>query len=308
MTDKTIEQRARELLAEVERGPARDYGTVHRRIAHDAIARALQQQGGSEGVQALLGECCGVLDSQAHGEPVEGSLRWRLRTALAAMGWQREDDAWKPSNSDYDRSIHSNPDASAWADLFVATFPGLADKRDLMLGWFANAMMAMHDHVSAKPVTVTPEVLMAVASFFHDGPVRDWRVVRSIEAYLASGRAAPQQPEGREAVARKPDGYAYRYPSTTGEGTVIRFTCGQDINGSRAIEAIPYFYGTPPARVPEIAELREALDSIRQFGSDTLSGRVDGPTDREWFKDGVREMTRRARLALAATQQPKEGA
>jgi len=56
-------------------------------------------------------------------------------------------DPWKPSSHDYDRAIHSNPDASAWADLFVATFPGLSDKRDTMLGWFANAMMAMHDHM-----------------------------------------------------------------------------------------------------------------------------------------------------------------
>jgi hypothetical protein len=58
-------------------------------------------------------------------------------------------DPWTPSGKDYDRSIHSNPDAAAWADFFVATFPGLADKRDTMLGWFANAMMAMHDSVKA---------------------------------------------------------------------------------------------------------------------------------------------------------------
>ena len=59
-------------------------------------------------------------------------------------------NAWEPSGKDYDRSIHSNPDARAWADLFVDTFPGLADKRDLMLGWFANAMMAMHDSIKQK--------------------------------------------------------------------------------------------------------------------------------------------------------------
>ena len=40
------EQKARELLAEVERGPVCDYGTVHRRIAHEAIARALEQREG----------------------------------------------------------------------------------------------------------------------------------------------------------------------------------------------------------------------------------------------------------------------
>jgi hypothetical protein len=60
-------------------------------------------------------------------------------------------DPWKPSGLDYDRSIHHNPDAAAWADFFVATFPAQAGQRDLMLGWFANAMMAMHDHIHAQP-------------------------------------------------------------------------------------------------------------------------------------------------------------
>lgn len=60
-------------------------------------------------------------------------------------------DPWAPSGADYDRAIHHNPDAKAWADLFVETFPGLADKHDLMIGWFANAMMAMHDHLARKP-------------------------------------------------------------------------------------------------------------------------------------------------------------
>ena len=48
------------------------------------------------------------------------------------------------------------------------------------------------------------------------------------------------------------------------------------------------------------ARLREALESIRQFGSDTLSGRTDGPDDRKWQRDAVIEITRRARTALSA--------
>jgi hypothetical protein len=52
--------------------------------------------------------------------------------------------------SDYDMKIHSNPNAQAWAKFFIHT----KDKKSwrledidesLMLGWFANAMMAMHD-------------------------------------------------------------------------------------------------------------------------------------------------------------------
>lgn len=60
-------------------------------------------------------------------------------------------DPWEPNTSScYDKSIHSNPDAKAWADFFINTFPGLADKHDLMHTWFANAMMAIHDHLLLK--------------------------------------------------------------------------------------------------------------------------------------------------------------
>lgn len=51
----------------------------------------------------------------------------------------------------------------------------------------------------------------------------------------------------------------------------------------------------------EVERLRNALAAIRQYGSDTLSGRADGgPDDRDWQRDAVREMTRRARVALNA--------
>jgi hypothetical protein len=57
--------------------------------------------------------------------------------------------------ADYDRSIHGNPDARAWAKFFVATAKEqkwCIDDIDegLMIGWFANAMMAMHDHVKRE--------------------------------------------------------------------------------------------------------------------------------------------------------------
>jgi len=57
--------------------------------------------------------------------------------------------------ADYDRSIHGNPDAQAWAKFFVATAKEqkwCIDDIDegLMIAWFANAMMAMHDHVKRE--------------------------------------------------------------------------------------------------------------------------------------------------------------
>jgi len=52
--------------------------------------------------------------------------------------------------SDYDMKIHSNPDAQAWAKFFIQTKEKASWQiedidESLMLGWFANAMMAMHD-------------------------------------------------------------------------------------------------------------------------------------------------------------------
>jgi hypothetical protein len=52
---------------------------------------------------------------------------------------------------DYDRSIHHNPDAQAWAKFFIETTEVMdrAAFRDegYMIAWFSNAMMAMHDHL-----------------------------------------------------------------------------------------------------------------------------------------------------------------
>lgn len=53
--------------------------------------------------------------------------------------------------ADYDLSIHTNPDARAWAKFFIKTYEE-SDNPDFlteenMIGWFANAMMAMHDHM-----------------------------------------------------------------------------------------------------------------------------------------------------------------
>jgi hypothetical protein len=52
----------------------------------------------------------------------------------------------------------------------------------------------------------------------------------------------------------------------------------------------------------QIARLRDHLDAIATYGADTLSGRVDGPSDKDWYRDGVREMRNRARAALSKEQ------
>ena len=68
--------------------------------------------------------------------------------------------------NDYDHNIHSNPDAMAWAKFFMETIKKnkcTIDNIDegLMVAWFANAMMAIHDHIyQTKNVSekTTPDI------------------------------------------------------------------------------------------------------------------------------------------------------
>lgn len=58
---------------------------------------------------------------------------------------------------DYDMNIHTNPDAAAWARLFMEKNPNCNLSEDVMFGWFANAMMAMHDHITGAGPIVLPD-------------------------------------------------------------------------------------------------------------------------------------------------------
>lgn len=51
---------------------------------------------------------------------------------------------------DYDMSIHINPDAMAWTKFFRECNPDCNVDDDIMLAWFANSMMAMHDFILNK--------------------------------------------------------------------------------------------------------------------------------------------------------------
>ncbi len=64
--------------------------------------------------------------------------------------------------SNYDMSIHTNPDAAAWARFYAETKarsgnPDGFDDEENMIGWFANAMMAMHDHLTGQRPVVLPD-------------------------------------------------------------------------------------------------------------------------------------------------------
>lgn len=56
------------------------------------------------------------------------------------------------------------------------------------------------------------------------------------------------------------------------------------------------------ARDEENKRLRDRLESIDVYGSDTLSGRVDGRADKDWYREAVREMRNHARAAIAKAE------
>ncbi|WP_313250095.1 hypothetical protein [Stenotrophomonas acidaminiphila] len=51
----------------------------------------------------------------------------------------------------------------------------------------------------------------------------------------------PKPAAAQEAV-RQPDGYHYRYPDLYGTDTCIRKNNGEEVNGSKPVEAVPYWY------------------------------------------------------------------
>lgn len=52
------------------------------------------------------------------------------------------------------------------------------------------------------------------------------------------------------------------------------------------------------ATMREVTVLSQVVQGIATYSSDTLSGRTDGPEDREWFRDGFEEILRRCQEAL----------
>lgn len=110
----------------------------------------------------------------------------RLRAELA--------EQWTASSTDYDRSIHHNPDAAAWADLFMQTYPNCGADRDTMLGWFANAIMSMYDSKIAPVEAERDRAMQACEQMGQQLAERDgqrphmWAVEQQVEGQFIQGR------------------------------------------------------------------------------------------------------------------------
>lgn len=66
---------------------------------------------------------------------------------LAELAVELEDAKPHVLEREWDYSLHTNPSAQAWAEAFSKMYPTCNVRHDVMIGWFANAMMAMHDYL-----------------------------------------------------------------------------------------------------------------------------------------------------------------
>lgn len=160
MSDKTMRE-ALEKIADLNGiyGPfpeanSKEWGAMAIVTAREALASA-QPEGPEltgEEIERIEGDC---IERVLYEHPVKGTAfgqrlnKVKFARAVIAADRAARGQAWTVVGGDYDRAIHHNPDARAWADFFMATFPNCGADRDTMVGWFANAMMAMHDSKSA---------------------------------------------------------------------------------------------------------------------------------------------------------------
>jgi len=93
--------------------------------------------------------------------------------------------------SDYDMKIHSKPDAQAWAKFFIHTKEKASWQiedidESLMLAWFANAMMAMHDYLKSQRtwVGLTDEERIDILVDAVHTKWDDQEIIKAIEAKL----------------------------------------------------------------------------------------------------------------------------
>ena len=70
---------------------------------------------------------------------------------------------------------------------------------------------------------------------------------------------------------------------------------GREIFGYTVDQLQAYAAAVTAAKDAEIERLRAVVDAIYIYANDTLSGRTDGPDDRDWQRAAVVEIRNRAR-------------
>ncbi len=127
------------------------------------------------------------------------------------------------------------------------------------------------------------------------------------------------KPTAAQEAVRPPDGYHYRYPTLYGTGTYIRRNNGEEVNGSKPVEAVPYWYApvaaAPVEMSPEFTDTaRAAIAWVlwhHQGGSSPIGQPLRfalGMGDHEPLPDWrIAEAKRYAELAGATTADFHEG-
>jgi hypothetical protein len=118
----------------------------------------------------------------------------------------------------------------------------------------------------------------------------EFRCRTEAEAIAAwNTRALTEQLEAARADAKEAEAYAEELEAKV-----------ENLTKHHANMADPrYWEGRYRDEKAKLAKAVEALGSIELYGSDTLSGRTDGPADAKWHREGVKEMRDRARTTLA---------
>jgi len=100
--------------------------------------------------------------------------------------------------------------------------------------------------------------------------------LHNCEAHDLMARARAAREADPEGEPPSPSGYAYRYRSPFG-GTYIRFNGGEEVNGGRPIEAVPYWFAPPSApATPPAPEPGEVEDVAQWLHAHALDCRVLG--------------------------------
>jgi len=95
---------------------------------------------------------------------------------------------------DYDRSIHNNPDAQAWAKFFIETTKDIDREvfgiEGYMTAWFSNAMMAMHDSMKPQETDDTIAKYVKACSDLSQQGIAEWNRAEKASANYKELREA----------------------------------------------------------------------------------------------------------------------
>lgn len=195
----------------------------------------------------LIGECFTADDMTAYARAaVEAGRQDHVRDATKMVPSDEEIDVQPAASADpCEGSCRLEIGGQRCSDCgYVARFP-------------------LVEPMPAAPVAQEPVATLKGVDEY--GPMLDWHRHWAEFPIGTNFFTAPVAAQAQ----RKPDGYAYRYPSGAHD-TVLRFNSGEEVNGARPIETLPFWFAPLPDHQP-CAQDRE--DALSQAARDVLAER-----------------------------------